>query len=349
MSELQITAVTIDEILPHPNAERLDLIRIGAYTVCEQRGKYSVGDIVAHFPPDILIPNTIAKQLGVEGYLKDAIYPGDAYKSKCRVAAIRLRGCASFGFLVPTRWAAVKDDNLTARFHGVKFEPNEPAWYKQGECATRDPRFHEYTDIENFRNANYTDAIPDGTPVRVTEKIHGSNSRVGIIDGEYMCGSHNCAKKEAENSPWWAPLTEDMKAMLNCISEGGHNVIAFGEIFGSKVQFMDYGVIGNGGYLLFDISVDGQYLNWEQVKYYATRFCIPVVPLLYEGPFSRDLVDKLVDGPTVVTDEVHSTFKGREGIVITPLEEAYSKHLGGRMILKAVSVDYLEKRKSDSH
>jgi len=348
MSELQITAVTIDEVIPHPNADRLDLLRIGAYTVCETRGKYKAGDIVAHFPPDILLPNITAKQLGVENYLKDAIYPGDTYKSKCRVAAIRLRGCASFGFVVQTRWAAVQNDDLMARFHGVKYEAPEPTWYKQGECASGDTRFHKYTDIENYRTSKYTCAIPTGTPVRLTEKLHGANSRVGIIDGEFMCGSHNCCKKESVDSLWWAPLTRDMRDMLHCIAEDGKNVIAFGEIFGSRVQFMDYGIIGNCGYRLFDISVDGNYLDWDMVKYYATRFCIPLVPLLYTGEFTHGIVDQHVDGPTTM-GEVHSAFKGREGIVITPLTETFSPRLDGRMILKALSVDYLEQRKSDSH
>ncbi len=355
MSELRIEAVRLDEVLPHPNADRLDLLRFGANTVCDERGKYKAGDIVAHFPPDMLIPNPLAKQLGVEPYLKDAVYPGDAYKSKCRVAAIRLRGCPSFGFVFPTRWAYTPGDDLTERFHGVKFEPPEPTWYTTGLHAKGDPRFHCYTEIENYRNSKYREAIPVDTPVRVTEKIHGTNSRVGIIDGEFMCGSHKCNMKELDKngnpSVYWQPLTSDMKDMLYCLAEGGKNVIAFGEIFGSKVQCMDYGIVGRGGYRLFDISVNGLYLSWEEVEYYAKRFCIPTVPLLYKGPFSPAVVDQFVDGPTTVAnfEQIQAKFKGREGIVITPLVEQFSPALGGRMILKAVSVDYLQNRKSDSH
>jgi RNA ligase (TIGR02306 family) len=214
-------------------------------------------------------------------------------------------------------------------------------------------RFHTYTAIENWRK--YKDAIPVGVPVRLTEKIHGSCSRVGLINGEYMCGSHKTVlKPEDKNgrpSVYWKPLTADMKTMLSCISNGSHNTIVFGEIYGSKIQFMDYGIAGNDGYQVFDISIDGEYLPWNEIVYYTTRFCIPRVPLLYEGPFSQDIVEQLVDGPTTVVpiEEVHCDFKGREGVVITPLEEEYSSELNGRLILKAVSVDYLAARKSDSH
>jgi hypothetical protein len=142
-----------------------------------------------------------------------------------------------------------------------------------------------------------------------------------------------------------------MQDMLRCISEGTKNVVAFGEIYGSKVQFMDYGTFGSDGYALFDISVDGNYLDWEQVVYYATRFCIQTVPVIYSGPFNEDLIERFVDGPTIIGNPVfmRSKFKGREGVVITPLTETYSNILGGRLILKAISCDYLECRKSDSH
>jgi RNA ligase (TIGR02306 family) len=191
--------------------------------------------------------------------------------------------------------------------------------------------------------------------VRLTEKIHGTNSRVGLIDNEFMCGSHKCSMKSLDKlehpSIYWNPLTSNMKDMLRCISDGGKNVIAFGEIYGSKVQFMDYGRFGADGYALFDISVDGTYLNWDQIVYYTTRFCIPLVPLLYTGPFDYEVVEQLVDGDTIIGDKVHmrSAFKGREGVVITPLTETFSPILGGRLILKAVSVDYLEIRRSDFH
>lgn len=507
MSEVNILAVKIDAVYPHPNADKLDIIIIGAYQTCDAKGKHQIGDIVAHFPPDILIPLKIAADLGITNYLKDAIYPGDAAKTKCRVGAIRLRGVASFGFVLSVK-AEVGDD-LTDRFYGVKYEPPEHNWCNRGDNAKGDVRFHTYTDIQNYRNPKYHNALLEGTPVRLTEKLHGcliaqtrirmadggnkhireiqpgefvvgykngqpvpskvlkvwkngksdnwlkiqfprnragrgssvgsitctpnhqflqedgsykeasdlqlgdsvnllrcdhlpdpgqsykqafiwqpitsimsinksqqrwdletethnylpssivthnSNSRVGIIDGQYMCGSHTCAKKETfdgepTRSIYWKPLTDNMKDMLRCIAANGQNVIAFGEIYGSKVQFMDYGVFGSDGYALFDISVNGQYLNWDEVVYYATRFCVPLVPLLYKGPFNHELVNHLVDGQTTIGDlvQMRSKFKGREGLVITPLIETHSDILGGRLILKAISVDYLECRKSDSH
>jgi hypothetical protein len=37
-------------------------------------------------------------------------------------------------------------------------------------------------------------------------------------------------------------------------------------------------------------------------------------------------------------------FKGREGVVVTPVKEQFSPVLGDRLILKSVSVDYLNRK-----
>ena len=356
MSNVSILAVKIDAVSQHPHADRLDLVTIAGYTTVVARDDFKVGDIVVHFPPDILIPEGIATQLGVIKYLKSAIYPGDSKKTNCRVGAVRLRGAPSFGFVMRLKGITLGED-LTHRFNGVKYEPVEPKWWNQtGDASPDNPIFHLYTDIENYRNPRFRGAFKTGLPVRITEKIHGTNSRVALISGNYYAGSHKVNKKEFDTKSnrtlYWTPMTNDMQALLWYFAEHyGQNVIVFGEIYGSKIQFMSYGVTGQGGYRVFDISVNGQYINWGEVKAACDRFCIPTVPLLYTGPFYEGLVDRLVDGPTTVLDTrlLKEKFTGREGIVITPLHEDFSDILGGRLIMKAVSCDYLESRKSDSH
>jgi RNA ligase (TIGR02306 family) len=361
MSEVCVVSAMIDEIIPHPNADKLDLAKIGEYTTAVVRGEFKAGDLVAFFPPDILIPPGIALKMGVAAYLKPAVYPGEYRKSACRVAAVRLRGSPSFGFCLKIQGVEPGVD-LSGRFHAVKYEPPEPLWWNMtGDNESDDARFYKYTSIENYRNSRFRGAFETGLPVRITEKIHGTNSRVALLGGDYFCGSHQCNKREyskdvdhteRNRSLYWRPLTEDMKALLwYFASEKGPNVIAYGEIYGAGVQFMSYGAPEKSGYRLFDISVNGEYVNWGEVEAACRRFCIPTVPLLYLGPFYPGLVDSLVDGPTTVVDPktLKETFTGREGIVITPLQEQSSNIMGGRLIAKAVSVDYLACRKSDSH
>jgi hypothetical protein len=68
--------------------------------------------------------------------------------------------------------------------------------------------------------------------------------------------------------------------------------------------------------------------NWED--YY--------VPILYTGPYRRDVIEQLMNGVSMIPGADHV----REGIVIKPFTEIWDQHIG-RLVLKAVSPDYLER------
>ena len=135
--------------------------------------------------------------------------------------------------------------------------------------------------------------------------------------------------------------------MLNTLCDGRRNIVVFGEIYGPGVQDTDYGVpAGDIGYRVFDITDDGDYLDYDIVKCMCDNNQVELAPLLYKGPFSQRMVEELTSGPTTLVspEGIKCKFKGREGIVITPVVEAYSEVLGGRMILKSKSADYLDRK-----
>lgn len=357
MSDTPVEVTKVVTIQPHPNADRLEIATVMGTQFVTQKGGLNEGDLVIYFPPDVLIPEKVAEKLGVRDYLKHAVYPGDIQKTQCRIGAIRLRGVASFGFGLPLDNEAVSEeigtrkceigDDATALFQAVKYQP--PERFQRGDTQRQPGAFHTYTAIQHYYR--YKRVLPEGTPVRITEKLHGTNSRVGLVrdDGlQFMCGSHYRRVggdiEKNRRSFYWEPLTDDMAEMLEFIAIGGqHDVIVFGEIYGCRVQKMDYGCKAVRGYRVYDISIDGEYQDWADVKAYCDLYDILTVPLLYEGPFSHKLVEELVDGSTTMAepDDILCKFKGREGIVITPLVEMVS-YRGYRVILKAVSADYYE-------
>ena len=145
------------------------------------------------------------------------------------------------------------------------------------------------------------------------------------------------------HSEYWEPLTDNVKALIECVKEMNwkeekHSVMVFGEIIG--VQDMKYGLKGRG-YRMFDISINNIYLDYDLKCELATKFCVEMAPLLYRGPFSHKMVEEYTSGPTTLCKpEEAGTFKGREGVVITPAKEVFCPILGGRRILKSVSADY---------
>ena len=348
MSEVTINTYKVDSVSPHPNADKLEIVRFGVNQTCEAKGLYQPGDVVAHFPPDILIPDRIGQQLGVAQYLKSAVYPGLLQPTHCRVGAIRLRGEPSFGFILKVKEEPGVD--LTERFQGKKHEPPEPAFWKSSVLAAGHPLFQKYTDIQSYYK--YPHAIEPDTYVRFTEKIHGTCSRVALIEGVFYVGTHHTCIKERDNkdrrSLYWGPFDLLENTLIELSKRfSGQPIIIYGEIFGSKIQRIDYGILGSTGYNVFDICINGRYLDWDSLQIIVKEFGLLFVPVLYEGPYTAAAVEQYVNGPATYAS--NCAFKGREGIVITPQIEQFSNILHGRAILKAVSVDYLQTRTSDSH
>jgi len=190
--------------------------------------------------------------------------------------------------------------------------------------------------------------------------VHNTNCRVGLIESDenilqFMCGSHKTNRKEYDL--YWSPLDDNMHNMIiniwkNCIitnksveiHRSCNSVIVYCEIFGPKIQDLHYGATQKD-YRVFDISVNGIYMNWNDVINHCKRFNIPTVPELYRGPFSEKVLMEYTDGPTTMcSPEQAGKFKGREGVVVKPLKERHSDILNGRCILKSISAEYLGRK-----
>jgi RNA ligase (TIGR02306 family) len=191
----------------------------------------------------------------------------------------------------------------------------------------------------------------------MSEKLHGSNCRLGLVrDGEWvlMAGSHNQRRKPVDSkgrpSRYWSVLGAPVRELLSHVRDrASHGVVVFGELFGCGVQDVWYGLEnGQLGFRAFDLAVDGRYLDFDDKAALFRRFGVEQVPLLYRGPFSRAAVEEQVSGPTTMCPpEKAGKFKGREGIVITPAREreaAFGQHSFARVILKAISFEYLERK-----
>lgn len=349
MSTTIITIEKIAKVENHPDADRLDIIQVLGYNVIVGRDQFKIGDIIIYFPPDILIPSYVSKKLGVARYLKHAIYPGDSGKSQCRVTACRLRGIPSHGFVVSLDdWPhgmennknpfpdCLVGSNVTKWFDGKKYEP--PIRQGAGDAEPDMPNFHRYTNIENIQR--YPDMIPKGTEIVITEKIHGTNCRMGIIDGEYQAGSHKIRRKSGKGL-YWQFFTKDLQKQISLLSNihEDADVILFGEIFGPGVQDLHYGQ-AEKNFRAFDISIDGQYLCYDPFLHFCLALGIETVPELYRGPFDPKIVETFTYGDS--TFPMSKGFKGREGCIVKPTIEQPWKN--GRMILKSVSADYRNRK-----
>ena len=374
MSSLIVEVCAVEEIAQHPNADRIERVRVKNWWCVATKGYYKVGDKAVYVPPDSIISEELGQRWGIAKYCSPLAKDISGERPPgLRVRASRFRGVSSFGTIQDPddkTWPVGLD---VCEHYGItKYEP--PVKDSDGDTAPPVAAFHAYTDIENL--GNFPGIFQDGEEVVVTEKLHGTNSRVGWVYHQHlesggfiwqrMAGSHGNRRKEFNDkgirSMYWMPFAVSdadcpvMTLLLQVgeIEKAKSAIICFGEIFGAGVQDMQYGQKGKS-FRIFDISVDGNYLDWKKLKgYVEADSALQLVPILYQGPFSMNKMNELVDGPTTVckAEDIKEPFKGREGIVIKPVKERFDPILGGRTILKYVSVDYHErknKNKTEDH
>ena len=341
MSELIIQPTTIEAIKPHPNADRLEIAVVGGWEIVTGKDNYNVGDVVVHIQPESMVPKTWADAWGVTEYLswKKEVDCG-------RVRCARLRGITSFGFLVPNESGAELGTDLADHYGISKYDP--PQHLGAGRVLNEHPLFHRYTNIENLRNhkggLNYEDELI------VTEKLHGTNSRIGWVrltddeDFERVIGTHKTQRDPEDCGMYGLPLqlySDAFERLFEGIAsvkfagDQTKSIIVFGEIYGAGVQDLHYGAKQEKGYRVFDISVDGDYLPWDLMQVMCHKAGLPTVPVLDYGVFTFEQLVELAQGNTTMDDK-----HVREGIVFRPrsVERLWGNR---RMIFKLISDGYM--------
>jgi RNA ligase (TIGR02306 family) len=339
--KIEIVPVVLES---HPNAEKLSVVKVfDNYQVCVRTEDWQdeYCKLGVYIPPDSVVPD-IEYFKFLEGHL--------------RIKAKKLRGVESYGLLLPfpiflkmaaengyhedNEWS-VGDD--VADILGIRhYEPEMSPEIRAAMGTYTDPPTITgiVYDIEPWQK--YSNEFVDGEEVVITEKIHGSNSRFTFQNDRMYCGSHYQWKKEGSDGPGGIKQNLYWKVLEYCpwveaFCRLNPNVILYGEIFGSVQKGFNYGTTSEFPYKFraFDVFANNQFLDYDSGLGGAkSQF---LVPLLYRGPYSIEVMQKYVNGPSVIEGAKHI----REGIVVKPVKERYSERMRDRLILKYVSIDYL--------
>lgn len=388
-STLVVPVVELKRVRTHPNADKLELCDVLGYQLCILKGMHKTGDLGVYFPADTLLPKEWAEKFGVVSLLKGA--------QKDRVGKIALRGEPSFGLFVPIPEGLTckLGDNVAEFFGAKKYEPpvratcGDPAGYD----STIDPYIQKYTDIQNGRI--FTDIFQPDESIVATEKIHGTNCKIGFIrvydihNSTLLLGSpgpgattkyyrhvagsmelrrkwpmrviqpknffekiirkiwgdkkEKIALEDMGSNTYWHPwsllpvrsLMAHVIDTFNNIGMAAHSVLLYGEVYGGAINF-DYGIPnGKGlGFKVFDLSIDGKYMDFDAFAELCDKFGVQRVPVLYRGPF-KDFDAKFADGPSTIEGAKNI----REGVVIKPLVERTDPKVG-RACCKIIGTQY---------
>jgi len=340
------------EVEPHENADALEMARVDDYFAVVKKGEFQSGDLVIYIPEASIVPEPIIKEMGLEGRLAGGSFGDDGKKRKDRVKAIRLRGRLSQGLVFAPQDIDLEEGKDYAEQLGIyKWKPPIPASMAGDVEAC--PKILSYTDIANIKR--YPNVLKDGEEVTLTEKLHGTCTVTALIDGRLAVSSKgNAASGRSiksdltddgrEKNIYWRmsqqyQLQEALETIAARHGSPGEPVHIYGETLG--VQDLMYGLNkGDLEYRAFDIRVGQNFLDYDDFKAACDELGIPTVPLLYRGPWSREVAEQTATGKETFTGkETHV----REGVVAKPTTERSDPEVG-RVIFKVISPDYLTRR-----
>lgn len=364
MSTFKVEVVRIDEVTNHPNADRLDLLKIKDWQCVSSKGQFKVGDSAVYFPIDSLLPTEVeTKIFGIDSKVR---------LNNSRVRTIKLRGAISQGLAVkpevvglPTHYYGLGDD-VTDELGVTKYEPpvklNSASNPTAASKKKTNPNFRKYTGIENAKN--YPSVFTEGEEVIVTEKIHGTNFRCGYVPNivntlwkkvlkffkafpefEFVYGSHNV---QLQSKMLYTGYYDKnvyaetvIKYNLKDVLKPGE--VVYGEVYGDGIQKdYTYGCKpGERKLVIFDVMVNGSYLDPIMGKKWVEARLLPYAPVLYTGPFNKEKILELRDGKSVLAPKQ----KVREGVVVKPISEQMC--FMGRKMLKFISDEYLLKNQDN--
>lgn len=176
-----------------------------------------------------------------------------------------------------------------------------------------------------------------------TEKIHGTNARFGVVGGKLRIGGRNQDHTNDVQGDsvmgfvrWVRESGLEEKLIQTFVSSlQTDDIIFFGEWHGPGIQKgINYGL--SKQFRVFDIRLNGRYLNWDEVVWWSRSFGLKTVPVLYRGFPKLEIFDKLLDVQSVVGREngIELGTNLHEGIVIKPTTMVINENTGQWLIAK---------------
>lgn len=208
MSEFKCEVVCVS-LEPHPNADAIEICRVGDYQSIVRKGQFKDGDLAVYIPEQAIVPDWMLREIGMYDEAREK--GGLAGAGGNRVKAIKLRGVVSQGLMYQTHTdpededmyvgstdhapnyifrpntdnatgletSSVGEGDDVAAFLGiVKYEPSLPSHMRARIVGVDLEATHKY-DFDNIKKM--PTLFDNGEDIVITEKIHGTLMCVGVV------------------------------------------------------------------------------------------------------------------------------------------------------------------------
>jgi len=178
--------------------------------------------------------------------------------------------------------------------------------------------FPTYPEIESIDQVK---ALRLFNRVIATEKVDGTNVRIGWVEGHLRFGGRTIELTSADPLygfyPWAQAQEDRWTAFFEGLHLEGTDAVLFGEWYGPGV--MKGGRYGaEKQFRAFDLMIDGFLLDHAVFTTICESAGIPMMPVVYDGPYDESALLALRTSPSVVAAENGQNNVIWEGIVVRP-------------------------------
>jgi RNA ligase (TIGR02306 family) len=339
--------VQIDNILPHTNADTLELAIVGGWQVVVKKDQFKTGDLAIYCEIDSFIPTRIVPYLTREGY-EPKVFNNVQGE---RLRTIKLRGELSQGLLIvypsavyPFHPSTTEIDTDLTEFLGIqKWEAPENLNIG-GQAKGSFPSFIPKTDQERCQNLvrKIKESYDNEEDFEVTTKLDGSSMTVFINNGEVGVCSRNQQLKLEDNENNAFVKTTIKSGLIEWLQHHNtQNIAIQGELMGPGIQgnkekFTDY------KFFVFDVfDIDAkEYITAEKRRnlIYAlitNGVAINHIPVLHNNFKLTELPSSDIIHVINMADGKSINAQHREGIVFKSNQQQFSfKSISNQWLLK---------------
>ena len=189
--------------------------------------------------------------------------------------------------------------------------------------------------------------------VIVEEKVDGSQGRINIDDqGVITFGSRNI---ENSMDAGFGKLSETSQEVFKGMKADKDEIIqVYGEFLSKpKQNAIAYARVPHHNFVVFDIIINGKYLDREEKERFCFNLGLEVVPVLWRGSgsnFTDEIRAELLKLPSFLGHQ--AGFDRVEGIVVKNYSKLYDERFrdlsGKHMCIKIVNESFQEKNKVEN-
>ena len=332
------TIQTVINVRPHSNADKLVLVDILGWQVCERPNVVKPGDLVVYFEIDSMIPANVA---WLPEPVKNRVKPGEDY---CRVRTIKLRGEISQGLIVKVTDQLpidnpVESQNVTAQLGIKKYKPSRlrvpggPNQRKESDCEKFPTELLPKTEEYRIQSRPQYLKLMAEKPWYASLKYDGTSATYLMYNNDFKVCSRNYVRERPINVNdciYWLIANEyDLETKL-----AGKNVAVQGEICGPTIQKNHLGLRYPQLYVftVTDLDTKKRYTLDQMLEFCSSTGLSPVMIVDHGTTFQFKSIPKLLKKSE---GKYPGTKNEREGLVYRTMDQSLSfKVINNKFLLK---------------